>query len=43
MRAARIYADEQLRLIMECHASGLTNHEWCMMVYAKQHPSRYFL
>lgn len=30
MRAARISADEQLRLLMECRASGLTDHEWCM-------------
>ena len=30
MRAARISADEQFRLIMECRASGLTDHEWCM-------------
>lgn len=30
MRAARIPADEQFRLIMECRASGLTDHEWCM-------------
>ena len=30
MRALRIPADEQFRLIMECRASGLTDHEWCM-------------
>ena len=30
MRAAHILADEQLRLITECHASCLTDHEWCM-------------
>lgn len=30
MRATRIPADEQFRLIMECRASGLTDHEWCM-------------
>lgn len=30
MRASRIPADEQFRLIMECRASGLTDHEWCM-------------
>ena len=30
MRAARITADEQYRLIMECRASGLTDHEWCL-------------
>jgi hypothetical protein len=26
MRAARISADEQFRLIIECRASGLTDH-----------------
>lgn len=30
MRATRIPADEQFRLIMECRTSGLTNHEWCL-------------
>lgn len=30
MRATRIPADEQIRLIMECRASGLTDHEWCL-------------
>lgn len=30
MRAARIPADEQFRLIMEDRISGLTEHEWCM-------------
>ena len=30
MRANRIPADEQYRLIMECRASGLTDHEWCL-------------
>lgn len=30
MRAIRIPADEQFRLIMECRASGLTDHEWCL-------------
>lgn len=30
MRATRIPADEQFRLIMECRASGLTDHEWCL-------------
>jgi len=30
MRAARIPADEQFRLIMECRASGLSDHEWCL-------------
>lgn len=30
MRATRIPADEQYRLIMECRQSGLTDHEWCL-------------
>ena len=30
MRATRIPADEQFRLIMECRASGLTDHDWCL-------------
>lgn len=30
MRGTRIPADEQFRLIMECRASGLTDHEWCL-------------
>lgn len=30
MRATPIPADEQFRLIMECRASGLTDHEWCL-------------
>lgn len=30
MRAPRIPADEQYRLIMECRSSGLTDHEWCL-------------
>lgn len=30
MRATRIPADEQYRLIMECRASGLIDHEWCL-------------
>ena len=30
MRAPSISADEQFRLIMECRASGLTDHEWCL-------------
>lgn len=30
MRANRIPADEQYRLIMECRASGLTDYEWCL-------------
>ena len=30
MRATRIPADEQFRLIMKCRASGLTDHEWCL-------------
>lgn len=30
MKATRIPADEQYRLIMECRASGFTDHEWCL-------------
>lgn len=30
MRATRIPADEQFRLIMKCRTSGLTDHEWCL-------------
>ena len=30
MRATRIPAAEQYRLIMECRASGLTDYEWCL-------------
>ncbi len=30
MRATRIPADEQYRLIMECRTSGFTDHEWCL-------------
>ena len=30
MRATRIPADEQFCLIMECRASDLTDHEWCL-------------
>ena len=30
MRAARIPAYEQYRLIMEYRTSGLTDHEWCL-------------
>lgn len=30
MRATRIPADEQFRLIMECRADGLTDHERCL-------------
>lgn len=30
MRVTRIPADEQFRLIMECRASGLIDHEWCL-------------
>ncbi len=30
MRATRVPADKQFRLIMECRASGLTDHEWCL-------------
>ena len=30
MRAARVASAEQLRLIMECRSSGLTDYEWCL-------------
>lgn len=30
MRATPIPADKQFKLIMECRASGLTDHEWCL-------------
>lgn len=30
MRAKRVAAAEQYRLIMECRASGLTDYQWCM-------------
>lgn len=30
MRAARVASEEQLRLIMECRSSGLTDYEWCL-------------
>lgn len=30
MKATRIPADEQFRLIMEYRASGLTDHKWCL-------------
>ena len=29
MRSKRTSSNEQLRLITECHQSGLTNYEWC--------------
>ena len=31
MRAKRISSDEQLRLIMECRQSGLSDYQWCRM------------
>ena len=40
MRAARISAAEQFRLIMECRASGLTDHEWCMP--NNNHPNTFY-
>lgn len=40
MRTTRIPADEQFRLIMECRASGLTDHEWCLQNDIK--PETYF-
>lgn len=30
MRSKRIPAEEQYHLIMECHQSGLTDHQWCV-------------
>lgn len=30
MRAASVPAEEQYRLIMECRASGLSDHQWCV-------------
>ena len=30
MRAERIPAEQQYRLIMECRQSGLTDHQWCV-------------
>ena len=30
MRAERISAEQQYRLIMECRQSGLTDHQWCV-------------
>ena len=29
MRSKRTTPEEQLRLITECHQSGLTDYEWC--------------
>ncbi|MCR5660709.1 MAG: transposase [bacterium] len=29
MRSKRTSSEEQLRLITECHQSGLTDYEWC--------------
>lgn len=31
MRAKRISPDEQLRLVMECRSSGLSDYQWCLM------------
>lgn len=30
MRAPRVNAEEQYRLIMECRRSGLSDQQWCM-------------
>ena len=30
MRSKRIPPEEQYRLIVECHQSGLTDHQWCV-------------
>ncbi|RAZ81664.1 IS66 family insertion sequence hypothetical protein, partial [Klebsiella oxytoca] len=29
MRAKRINRDEQVKLIMECRRSGLSDYQWC--------------
>ena len=31
MRAKRISSDEQLKLIMECRQSGLSDYQWCQV------------
>lgn len=31
MRAKRISPEEQLRLVMECRSSGLSDYQWCQM------------
>lgn len=31
MRAKPISPDEQLRLVMECRSSGLSDYQWCQM------------
>jgi len=31
MRSKRISTDEQLKLIMECRQSGLSDYQWCQM------------
>lgn len=31
MRAKRILPDEQLKLIMECRQSGLSDYQWCQL------------
>lgn len=30
MRANNVSVDQQIRLIMECRSSGLTDYQWCM-------------
>lgn len=30
MRRARVSAEEQYKLIMECRRSGLSDHQWCL-------------
>ena len=29
MKAKRVYREEQLKLIMECRSSGLSDYQWC--------------
>ena len=29
MKTRRVYRDEQLKLIMECRSSGLSDYQWC--------------
>lgn len=31
MKSKRVSTDEQLRLIMECRQSGLSDHQWCLV------------
>lgn len=29
MKARRVHRDEQMKLIMECHSSSLSDYQWC--------------